>query len=633
MSNLIGQSLGRYHILEQLGEGGMATVYKAHDTQAEREVAVKIIRRGAFPPDQLERVIKRFEREAKALEALSHSNIVRVVEYGKHEDEPYLVMEYIPSGTLKQKLGKPIPWREALGLLILIAKALEYAHKQGIIHRDVKPSNILMTQTGKPMLTDFGIAKVLDENDGVTLSTTTGVGIGTPEYMSPEQGLGQNVDARADIYSLGIVLYEMLTGRKPFSADTPMAVIVKHINDPLPRPSKYAPGLPNTVENLILKALAKKPESRYQNMKEFVSVMEKLVAGRTLKPSQTMPGSEETVSGTFYSGSRFSARIKGWLVAGMLILTSLVGLIGWMANKGTAQAVAPTVDLIFTSALQTAQSGITQTAIYGVTALPAYTVTPITSPTPLATATSKLGIGSTIIGNDGMTLLYVPEGEFIMGSNSSESGDNLIHKVILDAFWIDQTEVTNTQYATCVSSGGCIPPSETSSFTRSNYYGNSQFDDYPVIYVNWNKASAYCSWVGRRLPTEAEWEKAARGTDGRAYPWGNDWSNTDSLVNSGHGVIESGDTTKVGNYKSGASPYGAYDMAGNVWEWVNDWYSKNYYQSSPSLNPLGPDSGQYRILRGGSWYFNDWGTNSAVRNPFDPTYTGMILGFRCAQAP
>jgi serine/threonine protein kinase len=280
MSNLIGQSLGRYHILEQLGEGGMAIVYKAYDTRLERDVAVKIIRTDAIPQNAMERSLKRFEREAKALARLTHPNIVKVTDYGEHEGKPYLVMPYLPGGTLKSKLSdKPMPWLEAVRILIPIADALGYAHEHEIIHRDVKPSNILITENGQPMLADFGVAKLLDAVETMEL-TGTGVGIGTPEYMAPEQVTGKLVDARADIYALGVVLFEMVTGRKPFIADTPMAVLFKHASDPLPRPRQFVPDLPQAVENVIIKSLAKKLENRFQNMAEFVKAMEGLCSGK-----------------------------------------------------------------------------------------------------------------------------------------------------------------------------------------------------------------------------------------------------------------------------------------------------------------------------------------------------------------
>lgn len=279
MPNLTGQSIGRYHILEQLGEGGMATVYKAYDTRLERDVAIKIIRTGAFPPEQLERFLKRFDREAKALARLTHPNIVSVIDYGEFEGAPFLVMTYLPGGTLKPQMGKSMSWQEAVKLLLPIAEALDYAHSQNIIHRDIKPSNILLTQRSQPMLSDFGIAKIL-ESEGTAALTDTGVGIGTPEYMAPEQWIGQ-AGPLSDLYSLGVVLYELVTGRKPYTADTPAAIMLKQINDPLPRPRQFAPDLPEELEKVLFKALAKKPEDRYQSMTEFANALERLVIGQS----------------------------------------------------------------------------------------------------------------------------------------------------------------------------------------------------------------------------------------------------------------------------------------------------------------------------------------------------------------
>jgi len=274
MPNLTGQSIGRYHILEQLGEGGMATVYKAYDTRLERNVAFKVLRTDQFIPAQLQMMLQRFEREAKSLAKLKHSNIVNILDFGEHEGSLYLVMEYLPGGTLKQKLGQRIPWQEAIRTLVPVTRGLAYAHQHGVIHRDVKPANILMDQNEEPILTDFGIAKLLECTEGHTL-TGSGVGIGTPEYMAPEQGIGAStIDARADIYSLGIVFYEMVTGRKPYIADTPMAVVIKQINDPLPRPSDFAPDLPEGVEHILFKALAKQPDDRYEDMNALIAAME-----------------------------------------------------------------------------------------------------------------------------------------------------------------------------------------------------------------------------------------------------------------------------------------------------------------------------------------------------------------------
>ena len=274
--NYSGVSFGRFHLYEKLGEGGMATVYKAFDTHLESEVAVKVIRNRKLAPEILRKTLKRFEREARALVKLSHPNIVKIIDYGEFEGQPFLVMPYFRGGTLKDLMqGKPIPYQEAARLLSPIAQALSYAHQAKIIHRDVKPANILIDEAGNPMLTDFGIAKILDEEISINLTGTSAV-IGTPEYMAPEQVRSDAVDHRADIYALGVVFYEMVTGRKPFQADTPVAVLFKHVSDPLPRPSSFVPNLPEEVEYFLIKALAKRPEDRYQDMAEFKKGLKKL---------------------------------------------------------------------------------------------------------------------------------------------------------------------------------------------------------------------------------------------------------------------------------------------------------------------------------------------------------------------
>ena len=226
-------------------------------------------------------------------------------------------------------------------------------------------------------------------------------------------------------------------------------------------------------------------------------------------------------------------------------------------------------------------------------------------------------------------MLYVPAGIFTMGSSRQRP----IHDVYLDAYWIDKYEVTNAQYARCVADGTCTNPVySTFLYSRDTYYGYSEYDDHPVIYVTWSQAEDYCRWPGGRLPTEAEWEKAARGIDSRAFSWGNDEPNC-NLANYKDGWSPRGTclgfANRVGSYPAGASPYGAMDMAGNVWEWVADWYDESYYEYSPLENPTGPESGTFRILRGGSWYFDETLLGSAHRFGFYPTFYADYAGFRC----
>lgn len=324
MADLSGTFLGRYKLTALLGKGGMAEVYRAHDASLGREVAVKVIRLGKEVEEEF---LKRFEREAKALAKLLHPNIVPIHDYGEANGAPYLVMDYLAGGTLKDALNvmvdgqpakvPPMPYQKAARLLAPIARALEYAHQQGIIHRDIKPANILLTKSGQPMLSDFGIAKML-EGEEATQLTSTGAGIGTPDYMAPEQWIGK-VDGRADIYALGVVFYELITGQRPFKADTPAAVFLKHLNEPPPPPQQYIPGLPAAVAQVIARALEKKPEDRYQNMGEFASALESLaVSGQhTVLAAPSQNGIQARKAQAALAG-------VGLLVAGVLILCVLL---------------------------------------------------------------------------------------------------------------------------------------------------------------------------------------------------------------------------------------------------------------------------------------------------------------------
>ena len=235
---------------------------------------------------------------------------------------------------------------------------------------------------------------------------------------------------------------------------------------------------------------------------------------------------------------------------------------------------------------------------------------------------------------DGM--VYVPAGEFQMGSNDSDPAayydEKPQHAVYLDAFWIDKTEVTNAQYAACVQAGAC-DKWETRSATRTNYYGNPAFDNYPVLYVGWYDAKGYCQWAGKRLPTEAEWEKAARGTDGRIYPWRKSPPNS---TRANYAGLSGGDTVAIGSYPAGASPYGALDMAGNAPEWVADQYDAQYYSRSPYANPTGPEPGWddwYRVMRDGNYHSAATGIRSAARQRVATDRYLSYYGFRCARSP
>ncbi len=267
MVSLIGQTLGQYQIIAQLGHGGMATVYKAYHPRLDRYVAVKVVH-PMFIQD--EAFLARFAREAQIVARLDHPHIVPVYDFDEYQGQPYLVMKFIEGTTLKDVLtNKTLSLDETLKLMPPLADALDYAHRQGVLHRDIKPSNIMIDSAGVPYLTDFGLARVVKSGES---SLSHDLLLGTPNYISPEQAQGKaDITARTDRYSLGIVLYELVTGQLPFSADTPFAVIHSHIYAPPPAPSTINPAIPPAVDAVLMRALAKDPEARYASAAEMVS--------------------------------------------------------------------------------------------------------------------------------------------------------------------------------------------------------------------------------------------------------------------------------------------------------------------------------------------------------------------------
>jgi len=658
MEDLTGKQLGQYRIVAPLGEGGMAAVYKAYQQTMDRYVALKILpRHFAADPE----FVGRFEQEAKIIAKLQHVHILPVHDYGTSEGYTYIVMPFVETGTLDDLLqGEPLPQEQIRKIISQVGEALHHAHSQGLVHRDVKPSNILIDQDGNCLLTDFGITKVVE---GTAKFTQTGAIIGTPAYMSPEQIMGETLDGRSDIYSLGIILYQLATGRAPYRAETPPAIFVKHLHDPLPPPRKFNQDLPESVERVILKALAKDPKDRYSNATELVNAIHgaasEVVTDQTVvepfvpTPPPTLV-EDPAIQRQFEQPSTVdrdaSLRPLEAQPAEKVEATQAKPF-RWVFFGGGGALVVVAAYLVIRGVL--GLGGGTQGE--DATSLPKATSVPTTqvaelAPTSTSAATQDLstpegleGGTITINGVDGAEMVYIPEGEFTMGSDPSEGYDFCIdfppasgvecktswfekesppHDIYLSAFWIHRTEVTIAQYWQCVNAGVCDPMDQRGRST-----------DHPVSNVTYDQARSYCQWTGLDLPTEAQWEKAARGTTNRSWPWGSDRP-TVSLVNTMENEFDN--TVPVGTYPQGASFYGLVDMAGNVWEMALDWFREDFYMSPVARDadtqgpPSSPDG--FRVLKGSGYVgdFND--ARISNRLPVYPTYADYHVGFRCAGA-
>ncbi len=351
MEDLTGKRLGPYQIVAPLGEGGMAAVYKAFQPGMDRYVALKILpRQLASDPE----FVGRFTQEAKVIANLQHPHILPVFDFGEADGYTYIAMPFVSSGTLAGLLkGQPLPLKDIRTIVTQVGDALDYAHSNGLVHRDVKPSNVLVDARRNCLLTDFGIAKIVE---GTAKFTATGGLLGTPAYMSPEQGTGEKVDRRSDIYSLGVILYEMATGRAPFNAETPIAIVIKHINDPLPPPRLINPALPEALERAILKALAKRPDDRYATAADFVRAVQQALPETTLPvaavetaakaPAETVARPEPLAPSAPIPRVERRRRLPAWLWAlgGLLVVGGVIWILAVAGGGGGAgrASVTPT---------------------------------------------------------------------------------------------------------------------------------------------------------------------------------------------------------------------------------------------------------------------------------------------------
>jgi serine/threonine-protein kinase len=549
----------------------MSSVYKARDPNLKRTVAVKIIHPHLSENSEF---VKRFEQEATAVARLRHPHIMQVHDFNHDSNTYFIIFEYIPGEPLDQRLralkeaGLKMPFDDVLQIMATLCDAIAYAHEQNMIHRDLKPSNIILNLLGKPILLDFGIAKIVGGN---IVQTATGATMGTAAYMPPEQVTSESIDHRADIYSLGVMLYEMAAGRPPYEGNSPITVMMKHVQEPLPDISLYNSNLPAIFVTIIERALAKNPADRYLTAAEMAAalrhVQQQILATQSTQMTKTVAASLQTESTTAVP------------IQSVTKSNPLPQSVGETVNSAAAAKVAPKSKRSWTIPL----------VIVGIVTL-------------IALAAFVLpGLFSSAVTPTSAGMVKIPGNTYIVASDRGGGEYAPPQEVTLADYWIDRTEVANADYAAFLAENKAEAPA---SWDGSSFFPTGT-DQLPVRGVTWAAAVEYCKAQGKRLPTEAEWEVAARGDSGQLYPWG-DNANSVPLPNSLYAV---------GTVAANRSPFGVLDMAGNVWEWVDEPYSAV--------------EGNDKIARGGAF---DFQKDMAYRLQGDPTIPTMFstAGIRCA---
>ncbi len=575
----IGQTVGgRYKIEATLGQGGMSSVYQATDPNLRRTVAIKLIHPHLSSDPEF---VRRFEQEAAAVAQLRHPNIIQVYDFN-HDDELYfMVLEFVPGETLQSRLAsldaakQRLPLSDSISIMSTVAEAVAYAHSRGMIHRDLKPANVMLTPSGQPILMDFGVAKML----GGTQHTATGAIVGTAKYMSPEQARGDRPDERTDIYSLGVMLYELVAGQPPFDADTTVAVLMKHVTEPVPDIRQIRSDIPDELVAIIQKALQKKPEDRYQSASELAAALRAVTAQdqRATVVADDLDSTQLVSTGTRRSATSVPVAAAPKPSPAATPASTSGGRSMWMIG-------AAVVGLLLLAAV----------GAFFIFSGSSTSTTGSAEPTAVAVA-----VNQNLPPATGM--VRINGGNYTVGLDPADSEHAPAQRVDLADFWIDRYEVTNGQYADFLAATGAAAPADWPDGAIPADQAN-----HPVKGVTWAQAVAFCEWANKRLPTEAEWEVAARGADSRLYPWGDD-PRAVELPRNG--------TYEVGGKPTNQTPSGVFDLAGNVWEWVGEPYA-----------PV--ESGQ-RVLRGGA---NGFIKDMAYRLPGDPTVPTMVAtaGIRCA---
>jgi serine/threonine-protein kinase len=681
--------LNRYRITALIAVGGFGAVYRAEDRN--------LMNKACAVKENLETkqaAQQAFLQEAKLLADLNHVNLPRVTDYFLEGQNQYLVMDLVEGEDLQDMVDRlgPMPEQHALYWIGQVIDALNYLHSQRppIIHRDIKPANIKITRQGQAMLVDFGIAKTFSAGS----RTQPGARGVSPGYSPVEQYGQGNTDQRTDIYALGATLYTLLTGQ------TPVESVQRSHGMPMTLIRQINPGVRPNVEAATLQAMELHPDHRFFSVLDFRTSLNdplfvhtpgispyqgatRQVAGGVTSPpgTATWPATAVVSKPIPVPGTK---PWPGWLwpviIASVILFCLVVGIVGLRAINNILNPTEVVVEdesgVLITQPSPTRRPSVTPGPTDTQTSL-----SPSDTPIPTRASISTLIIGDTQISpRDAAVMVAVPAGEFLMGldaSQLSDSDERPQHSVYLDDFWIDQYEVTNAQFEKFVNAEGVTTNLEKGILPfmwdlykhventndparvlkkginwrcpRGTTLGSCGYDDNePVVWISWDEARRYCEWAGKRLPTEAEWEKAARGSDGRIYPWGEKVDNgarmnfaDRSALNHPSGNRDIADSTiddryperaPVGKYSEGKSPYGALDMAGNVWEWVADYYSSTFYTAQDTWkNPINNTTSKKHVLRGGSYYDDKFQTRVTNRyGEFSQDVTEVNVGFRCA---
>jgi len=596
--------IGGFEVLSKIGRGAVGAVFKARQQSMDRVVALKVVH-----PHASEDVmnVERIKREARLTAKLSHPNIVQAIDWGDSDGYYYFAMEFVAGETLHRLIIREGRMAEerVIDVGIQICEALEYLAQFEIVHRDIKPGNIVIGEGGVAKLCDFGLARFGTES--VLGEEGARIALGTPYYISPEQVEGRDdVDARSDIYSLGATLYRAVTGHVPFEGASRPIIMSKHLSQPLPSPRRSNPAVSKSLADILGRMMEKQRSKRYADAAELRADLEELRQGRRPLCAGVAPcrpisidarGSEPTGSTLDPDGKLQDFwRLRSDLIR---LIPSDEERIDYARRLGqTKDADADPTDAIRAAILLISERRLNDARQILTRHRDAVT-RHRDADDELGEIVAKL---EALLAPRGM--VYVPAGTFIMGL-PEEDGERAAD---IESFYIDENPVTNAQYMRFVEAADHDPP--------SNWQDNrppSAERDHPVTNVSWYDAKAYAEWHGRDLPTETQWEKAARGLEGRIWPWGNFFS-ADRCNCAEAGV---GKTSAVGKFLGGVSPFGCYDMAGNVAEWLLD-----AYRGDEPAHDM-------RVIRGGSYADDSQGVRCAARTSLPTPASCPNVGFRC----